>query len=114
MFLLVINRHKVRQSLEQRQNHETNESRLGCSHIGITPITEHAHWKFVFLFYIALLEEFLEQQISPVFDEIKRPGGLRNVAGVDHKIHDLLLVDKQAKFVDFSILVFRVEPVNHV
>ena len=75
-------RSDVSQLLENRHHHELDEPGLSASDVGGCSIAHHGDVKALGLFHIALVEEFVEQQVSPLGAQVKRSEGSTDIASV--------------------------------
>ena len=63
-------------------------------------ITQHAQWQSLRLLNITLLEELFKKVVCPFFRNFKWPRLMRDIACMEYKIHNLLLILEQSYFID--------------
>lgn len=59
-------RHKGADHLEQRHHYEVDEAGLRSRYVGLFAVAQHAYWQVLVFFYVALNEEFFEEEVGPL------------------------------------------------
>lgn len=88
---IVDSRRGLSQLLEDRHHHELDEASLPTRDLGGLSITEHGDLETKRFLGVALVEELVEEQISPLRADIKLPQRGTDVARVEYGTRDELL-----------------------
>jgi hypothetical protein len=86
-------RSDVGQLFENWHNNELNEASLTSSDVSSCSIAHHRDVKTLSLFHISLIEELIEQQVSPLSAQFKWSQWGTDIAGVESHTWNELLAD---------------------